>query len=135
MQSAEEAIENDYVNHHSDEWLLIHQQLSTTFNVQDSDNTSSRNHDETCHEIQEGAAYLCFQAAGFLTWRRVPDPPGNINTKFHLYTTKETVFPLSLHHLNDVDLNSNTPLKIIVHGWRRVSKRMMPDSFHFYLIF
>ena len=34
MQSAEEAIENDYVNHHSDEWLLIHQQLSTTFNVQ-----------------------------------------------------------------------------------------------------
>ena len=63
---------------------------------------------------------LCFEEAG-LIFKRIPDHPENVNTKFLVFTPKKPAEPIVLTPMSDLTslvLDPSLPLKIIVHGWK-----------------
>ena len=125
--SIEQKIENDYISSHQDEASLVQEALKNLLEASTNPNVADQRDAEglTCLDDTDK---LCFEAIqGFSSYKRIPDTPDQVNTKFHLYTSSDLTSPLIIAPSTDLSqalpsgsYDDTLPLKILVHEWRKV---------------
>ena len=124
-------IEIEFITEHHDESELVKGAMDNLWTVvkeanMGQHNVSKRSSEGNVHcmdNCKDKSNGFCFKESGFRFYKRIPDCPEEVNTKFLLFTPSNHYDPTVLTPLSDLgqslpeNFDPKLPMKVIVHGW------------------